>query len=88
MYIRHHYAYYQNDDHAKRDAFLGMIRSLISPLREIWLLLTILKLCSVVSLSWSWIIMAFAAHIILDYILDLVNIAIDKSDKKKGWHYG
>ena len=83
MYTRHHYAYYRNDDHAKRDAFLGMIRSLISPLRGIWFLLATLKLCSVISLSWGWIIMVFAAHIILDYVLDLVNIAIDKSDKKK-----
>jgi hypothetical protein len=86
MYIRHNYGYYgyfREDGHAERDAFLGMVRSVIRPLYELWMILLILKLCNVIRLSMGWVIAVFAAHILLDYILDLVNIIVDRTDQKK-----
>lgn len=86
MYIRHNYGYYgyfRDDGHAERDAFLGMVRSVIRPLHELWMILLILKLCNVIQLSMGWVIAVFAAHILLDYILDLVNIIVDRTDQKK-----
>lgn len=69
--------------HKRRDAFLGLIRSLISAFREVPVILFILKLCGTVSIEWVGIILILAGYLIADYLFDLVNIAIEEKDEKE-----
>ena len=75
--------YYRRNDHKRRDAFLGLIRGLINGLRELPLVLLILKLCGVVTVSWMVLIAAYIVWNIADYIFDLTVIAFEDKDEKE-----
>lgn len=77
------YPYYWRNNHKRRDAFLGLIRGLICGLREIPLVLFILKLCGVVTVSWMVLIAAYIVWHIADYIFDLTVIAFEDKDEKE-----
>jgi hypothetical protein len=69
--------------HKRRDAFLGLIRSLISAFREVPIILFILKLCGTVSIEWIGIILILTGYLIADYLFDLAIIAIEEKDEKE-----
>lgn len=77
------YNSYCQKQHKRRDAFLGLIRGLISAFREVPVILFILKLCGTVSIEWIGIILILVGYLIADYLFDLVTIAIEDKDEKE-----
>ena len=69
--------------HPYRESLLGATRSLFSGLRDIPLLLLILKLCNVISISFLAIAAIYIGYHVADLAFDFLFTAIDRADERR-----
>lgn len=69
--------------HAYRNTLFSVVRNIVYPMRELSLVLLILKLCGAISIGYLPIIGIFAGYVIGDWVLDIVSIAADRAEERE-----
>ena len=69
--------------HAYRNTLFSVVRNIVYPMRDLTLILLILKLCDVISIGYLPIVVLFAGYVIGNWVLDIVSIAADRAEERE-----